>query len=251
MFTGTPGGRAWTARSKSFRRSLPEIVRFCGGVRPCVGRPSVRRRMLSGWGRSAAAATNAFSRLVPPWGAVLRSRATAASRDLRSLAPRASVPSVPGERGPAPRCRRRRSGSSIARELGREPVGGPHRAAPLVGAHAVRLGQQAPAHGVDDGVGEHARGGVHEEEDALAPDLEAGQVLAVAVAHEGAHLVARHLAAGRSAGEPLVALLQRAQVGLQLVDVLPLRDRLVARRWPAPPATASPRRSAAWRARGS
>jgi hypothetical protein len=54
--------------------------------------------------------------------------------------------------------------------------------------------------------------------------------LAVAVSHEGADLVPRHLAALDAAGEPLGALLQRAEVGLQLVEVLALRDGVVLER---------------------
>ena len=81
-------------------------------------------------------------------------------------------------------------------------------------------------HRVHDVLGQHAGRGVGEDEDALAADLEAGQVLAIPVAHERADVPARHLLARRPAGEALRPLLERLEVGLQLVDVLPLRDRL-------------------------
>jgi len=50
MFTGTPFGSAFRDSRNRRRRSRPLTLLPRGGVAPCVGRPSVIRKMLSGGG---------------------------------------------------------------------------------------------------------------------------------------------------------------------------------------------------------
>ena len=182
--------------------------------------------MLSGGGFIAFAAAKAWCRLVPPSGAVCRSVAIALSSVARVL--RLEPHAVgPGQHRARPRVEDVDLELRLARHLGGEPVHRLHRLAPLARAQP-RLGrEQLAPDGVHDVLGQHAGRGVDEQEDALAAHLEPAQVLAVAVAHERAHVPARHLLAlacrPRAASAPSSSDLRSA---FSLFDVRARRDGL-------------------------
>jgi hypothetical protein len=98
--------------------------------------------------------------------------------------------------------------AALARELGRHPVDRGDGLLPFLGADLALVGEISPADDVDDGLVQHAGRGVDEDEDAIATDLQTGQVLTIAVTDMCAYPVSRHLVARHSTGEPLGALLQ-------------------------------------------
>ena len=114
---------------------------------------------------------------------------------------------------------------AVARQLCAQPVDGRYRAAPLGRAPLHGFGHVAHADHVDQGVVEHARRAVQQHQDAPPAELEAGQVLAVAVAGEAAHI--RALLLLPLGAQPLVLFLQLLQVRLQLVHVLAARERVL------------------------
>ena len=75
---------------------------------------------------------------------------------------------------------------AVARELGAQPVDCGERVAPLVGEDLTFVGKVAPADHVDDGLAQHAGRSVDQDEDPLTAELQAGQVLALAVTDERA-----------------------------------------------------------------
>ena len=125
-----------SARSNSLRRPSPSIVlRIGGGVAPCVGRPSVTMKTLSGAATSGSSPRNAFSRLVPSCGTVRRS---SRSTSLSACASLAVEPAARAARHQRPRLRVERDDLELRlrRNLRGEPVDGGDGAPPLLGRHA-------------------------------------------------------------------------------------------------------------------
>src|SRR5207237_8359730 len=109
------------------------------------------------------------------------------------------------------------------------------RAAPLGGGALVRVVLVAKPEDADQILVQHAGGNIQQDEDALAAQGEPGDVAAF-----GGRASAHPLAQGRALDAPgfeaPVALIERANVRLELLDVLAAGKRLgvVARELPRP-----------------
>ncbi len=201
---GTRLGYLPSARSNSLSRPSPSMVlRIAGGVAPWVGRPSVMMKTLSGAGLSVFISANAFSRLVPS----VRHRAPQVHDDVGQRLRIAAVePASRAVRHHRPRLdvEREHLELRLRRDLRGEPVDRRDGAPPLLRHQAPRLRHVAQADHVDDRFVQHARRDVDEDDDALAAELEAAQVLAVAGADEALHAVAGLARVRRACDEPLL-----------------------------------------------
>src|SRR5256884_4156087 len=114
--------------------------------------------------------------------------------------------------------------------LRHEPVDDRHRAAPLGGGALVRVVVVAQPEDGDQILVQHAGGDIEQDQDVPAPQDETVDVAALD-GRSPAHLLAERRALEAAGLEPAVALLQRADVGLELLDVLAARHglRVVAR----------------------
>ena len=232
------------ARSKSRRRSLPETVRAAGRGAALGGEAVRDQEDVVGW--RIRSARGGRERILEAGAALGRGGERRLTRARSSNGPgaRASshVPSVPGRTARAWTSNGVELEPRFARELGAKPVrraqgpppacrrGSGRARAGAAGARRSRWYRRAcwptrpPAAGV------------------AAPDLEAGEVLAVAVADERAHLVARDLAAGEAAGQALGPLPPASADRPAACCCAPAARSSAPRRWRAPPATASPPR---------
>ena len=97
---------------------------------------------------------------------------------------------------------------ALANVLGREPIDGRQGLLPLGSPDLVRIGQVATPYDIDDGRAEHARRRVDQKEYPLSSNLEACEVLAVAITDVQAFAVSRCFVRGQRGGQAGRVLLQ-------------------------------------------
>ncbi len=152
-----------------------------------------------------SSAVNAFSRLVPSAGTVRRRFTTTSVSACASL-PSSQRPVLSGTSGHAFVLNASTWNFDFGGNLRRQPVDRGDGAPPFLRHQPARLRHVAQPDHVDDRFVQHARRDVDEDDDPLAAELEAAQVLTIAGADEPLHAVARLAGLRRAGGEPPLAL---------------------------------------------
>ena len=116
---------------------------------------------------------------------------------------------------------------ALERHLCGEPFDRRYGTAPFLREKLARFRHVAHAQDVDHRVIEHACGRIDHDQDVVAADLEASQILSIAIARESAHARARGVRAFARAFEPARALFERFEIGLQPLDRFTSRKRFL------------------------